>query len=165
VNAMTPTRIRLLAGLAVIAAAVGWGAATLVEGRTGRVIPVPWLAGATMWFLALALLIWTVLSRPRLQRKPGSRPLPPLVAARTAALAMAASRTGSLVAGFYAGIAIGTLPSRMTEAGSVSVAAALITTLGSLALVASALWLERKCRLPVDRDRDGPGGAIARIGS
>ena len=162
---MTPTRIRLLAGLAVIAAAVGWGAAMLVDGWSGRVIPVPWLAGATMWFLALALLIWTLLSRPRLQRKPGSRPLPPLVAARTAALAMAASRTGSLVAGFYTGIAIGTLPSRMTEAGSVSVAAALTTTLGSLALVAAALWLERTCRLPVDRDRDGPGGAIARIGS
>ena len=164
-NAMTPTRIRLLAGLAVIAAAVGWGAAVLVEGRTGRVIPVPWLAGATMWFLALALLIWTILSRPRLQRKPGTRPLPPLVAARTAALAMAASRTGSLVAGFYAGIATGTLPSRMTEAGSASVAAALTTALGSLALVASALWLERMCRLPVDGDRDGPGGSIARIGS
>ena len=78
---------------------------------------------------------------------------------------MAASRTGSLVAGFYAGIATGTLPSRMTEAGSASVAAALTTALGSLALVASALWLERMCRLPVDGDRDGTGGSIARIGS
>jgi heme A synthase len=177
---MTPTRIRLLIGLAVIAAAVGLGAVMLVEGQSGRVIPVPWLAGATMWFLALALLIWTLLSRPRLLRKPGSRPLPPLVAARTAALAMAASRTGSLVAGFYAGIAIGSFPSRATQAGSAAVAAALTTAVGSLALVVSALWLERLCRLPLGGDRDGtggpgrgqagerrpePGGTIARIGS
>lgn len=174
---MTPTRMRLLIGLAVIAAAIGWGAVTLVEGRSGRVIPVPWLAGATMWFLAVALLIWTLLSRPRLLRKPGSRPLPPLVAARTAALAMAASRTGSLVAGFYAGIALGTVPSRTTEAGGVALSAALVTAAGSLALVATALWLERLCRLPLDGDREKqargrtvdrrpePGGTVARIGS
>ena len=174
---MTPTRIRLLIVLAVIAAAIGWGAVTLVEGRSGRVIPVPWLAGATMWFLAAALLIWTLLSRPRLLRKPGSRPLPPLVAARTAALAMAASRTGSLVTGFYAGIAIGTMPSRATEAGGVALSAAIVTSVGSLALVAIALWLEHLCRLPLDGDRDKPGrgraverrpepgGTVARIGS
>ena len=174
---MTPTRIRLLAGFAVIAAAIGWGAVTLVEGQSGRVIPVPWLAGVAMWFLALALLVWTILSRPRLQRKPGSRPLPPLVAARTAALAMAASRTGSLVAGFYAGIAIGTMPSRATEAGGDALSAALATAVGSLALVATALWLEHLCRIPLDGDREKPGrggaverrpepgGTVARIGS
>ena len=174
---MTPTRIRLLIGLAVVAAAIGWGAVTLVEGQSGRVIPVPWLAGATMWFLAVALLIWTLLSRPRLLRRPGSRPLPPLVAARTAALAMAASRTGSLVAGFYAGIALGTLPSRATEAGGVALGSALVTATGSVALVATALWLEHLCRLPLDGDREKPGrgpaaerrpepgGNVARIGS
>ena len=152
---MTPTRIRLLVGLATLSAAIGWGAAMLVEGRSGRVIPVPWLAGATMGFLAVALLIWTVLSRPRLLRKPGTRPLPPLVAARTAALAMA----GSLVAGFYAGIVVGTIPARATEAGSEAFAAAITAAVGSIALVASALWLERLCRLPLDRDRDKPGGS------
>lgn len=176
-NAMTPTRIRLLVGLAAIAGAIGWGAVTLVEGQSGRVIPVPWLAGATIWFLALALLIWTVLSRPRLLREPGSRPLPPLVAARTAALAMAASRTGSLVAGFYAGLAIGTLPSRATEAGGLALGAACVTSVGSIALVVTSLWLEHLCRLPLDGDRDKsgrrrdaerrpePDGTAARIGS
>jgi len=115
---MTPTRIRVLVALAAIAAALGWGALTLVEGQSGRVIPVPWLSAATMWVLTVALFIWAVLSRPRLQRAEGAKPMPPLVAARTAALAMAASRVGALVGGFYLGLAMGAFGRRVSEAGS-----------------------------------------------
>ncbi len=176
-NAMTPTRIRFLVALAVIASAIGWGAVQLIQGQTGRMIPVPWTAAWTMWILAVALLIWGLLSRPRLLRKPGTRPMPPLVAARTAALAMAASRTGSLVAGFYAGIAIGAFPARATEAGNSTMWAAMVTMLGSILLAAAALWLERMCRLPSKPDEDQrpgsrravprsePGGVGARVRS
>ena len=174
-NPMTPTRLRLLMGLAVLAAAVGWGALTMVEGRSGRVIPVPWLAPATLWFLALALLLWAILARPRLLRKPGARPMPPLLAARTAALAMAASRAGSLVAGFYAGLAIGAFGARTTPAGAATMWAAAASAIGSVGLVAAALWLERLCRLPLDGDGSGrastgrrrpdPDASAARIGS
>lgn len=156
---MTPTRIRVLLGLAAIAAALGWGALTLVEGQSGRVIPVPWLASATMWVLALAILIWALLSRPRLQRQPGARPMPPLVAARTAALAMAASRVGALVGGFYLGVAIGAVGRRTSEAGTDTLYASAAAAVGSLAVVAAALWLERLCRLPLDGDGDGSGGS------
>lgn len=174
---MTPTRLRLLVALAVVAAALGWGLLVATQGRSGRVVPVPWLAAATMWFLAVALLLWTLLARPRLQRKEGHRPLSPFVAARTAALAMAASRTGSLVAGFYIGLGLAVIPSRESPAGSASLWAAGLTALGSIALVAVALWLERLCRLPNDGDNGGgqrvvppsprgePGSASARIGS
>jgi len=173
---MTPTRIRALLAIAVIAAAVGWGAVQMVEGQSGRVVPVPWLAAGTMWLLAAAVGIWAVLSRPRLLRKPGARPMPPLVAARTAALAMAASRTGALVAGLYAGIAVGAFPARETPSGSASMWAAIVTAAGSLVLAAAALWLERMCRLPSKGDDAGatgdrprpraqPDGLGARIGS
>ena len=174
---MTPTRLRVLFALAVIAAAIGWGAMVTMQGRSGRVVPVPWLAPVTMWFLAVALLVWTLLARPRLQRRDGHRPLSPFVAARTAALAMAASRTGSLVAGFYLGMGLGAIPAHQTPAGAASIWAALATTVGSVALVAVALWLERLCRLPNDGDNGGagrvvppahrgePGSASARIGS
>lgn len=153
-HAMTPTRVRVLVALAAIAAALGWGAVQVVHGQSGRMVPVPWLAAVTMWLLALAVAIWAVLSRPRLLRKAGARPMPPLVAARTAALAMAASRTGALVAGFYAGVAIGAFPARATEAGSTTMWASLVTVGGSIALAAAALWLERLCRLPSKGDDD-----------
>lgn len=154
---MTPTRIRLLLTLGVLAGSIGWAAAVLVDHQSGRVVPIPWLAAFTLWFLAIALLIWTMLARPRLKRKPGHRPMAPLVAARTAALAMAASRTGSLVAGFYAGISIGTLPSRSTEAGTDTLWISLVSAAGALALTAAALWLEYSCRLPTDGDSDDSG--------
>ncbi|MDD2857104.1 MAG: DUF3180 domain-containing protein [Candidatus Nanopelagicales bacterium] len=154
---MTPTRIRLLLVLAVLAGAIGWAVAVLVSGQAGRVVPVTWLAPLTLWFLAVALLVWALLARPKLQRRPGSRRMAPLVAARTAALAMAASRTGALVAGFYLGLAVGTLPSQQTPAGSESLWAAALSTAGAVALVAAALWLEHLCRLPSDGDGDDTG--------
>ncbi|MSV53217.1 MAG: hypothetical protein F2898_04625, partial [Actinobacteria bacterium] len=48
---MKPTRVRLLLSLAVLAAAVGWGAVILLQGQSGRILPVPWLAASTMWIL------------------------------------------------------------------------------------------------------------------
>ncbi|MDP2287736.1 MAG: DUF3180 domain-containing protein [Actinomycetota bacterium] len=154
---MTPTRVRLLLALGVLAGSIGWAIAVLVERHSGRVVPVPWLAAVTLWFLAIALFVWTLLARPRLKRKPGHRRMAPLIAARTAALAMAGSRTGSLVAGFYAGICIGTIPSRATQAGSDTLWISLASAAGALALAAAALWLEHICRLPTDGDGNNAG--------
>jgi len=102
------------------------------------------------------LAIWALLSRPRLQRKPGVKRMPPLMAARTAALAMAASRAGSLVAGFYAGVALASLPHRDTPAGLATTWASTASTVGAVVLVVAALWLEYLCRLPLDDDRAFP---------
>ena len=158
---MSPTRIRLLLAITVIAGALGWGAVSLIEGQSGRVIPVPWLAAATLWLLAIALGFWGILSRPRLQRHPGARPMPPLVAARTAALAMAASRTGALVLGIYTGIGAGAFAVRITLAGQNTLWASIGTALGALLLVCAGLWVEHLCRLPTPgSDSEGPGGRI-----
>lgn len=151
-GSMGPTRVRLLVLLAVIAAAVGWSIVELMQGQSGRVLPVPWLAAVTMWVFALGLLAWTVVVRPRLLHRPGHRRLDPMVAARTAALAMAASRTGALVLGAYAGIGLGAFSARHTPAGQQSLLASLATVVGALAVIVIALWLERLCRLPVDDD-------------
>jgi hypothetical protein len=174
---MQPTRIRFLIALAVLAGAVGWSVVAVIQGQSGRTLPVPWLAAVTMWVLAISLGAWALISRPRLLRRPGSRPMPPLVAARTAALAMAASRTGALVAGLYAGICLGALSivtARETAAGQTTLFAALTTLGGALGLTATALWLEHICRLPQDpgaQQHSGgsthkePGAASARVGS
>lgn len=154
---MTPTRIRLLLALGVLAGSIGWGVSVIFDNQSGRVVPIPWLAALTLWLLAIALFIWTLLARPRIKALPGHRPMPPLVAARTAALAMAGSRTGALVSGFYAGVCIGTIPSRTTEAGTATLWISLASALGALALTAVALWLEHICRLPTDGDGNDAG--------
>jgi ABC-type thiamin/hydroxymethylpyrimidine transport system permease subunit len=155
VNAMKPTRLRLLVAIAIVAAAVGWGFVQLVDAWLGRVVPVPWASAAAMWLVAAAVAYWAVTSRPRLQRRPGSKPMPPLVAARTAALSMAASRIGALVAGFYSGIAIAMIRNVTTPSGSQTLWAATLAVVGSIGLVAAGLWLEHLCRLPVGPS-DGP---------
>ena len=151
-NAMQPTRIRLLVGVALVAGAVGWGVVQIVDAWLGRLVPVPWAAAGALWLLAGAVGYWAIISRPRLRHHPGSKPMEPLVAARTAALAMAASRIGALVLGFYAGIAVGMAPSLSTPSGLQTFWASSAAALGAFALVAAALWLEHLCRLPVGPD-------------
>lgn len=156
---MTATKWRLLVALTVVSAAIGWAVVIIVDGLASRILPVPWLAGATMWLLAIALLFWTLLARPRLQRKPGVKPMDPLVAARTAALAMAASRTGAIIAGVYLGVMIGTFDHRDVPAGQSTLWAALATASGAVAVTGVAMWLERICRIKSDDDDQAVGSA------
>lgn len=168
---MRPTRWVPLVGVAAIALAVGWVLVDLVERLAGRILGVPWLAAIALWVLAAGVLGWALLSRGRLGGKRGSgaapagavkpdrggwadppgpagdRRMPPLVAARTAALALAASRTGVLIGGFYLGIGLGLLGVRDTPTGSQSLAAAVACVAACVVLVIAALWLERLCRL------------------
>lgn len=146
------TQVRLLIGLAALAGAIGWGVSALVMGQAGRIVPVPWLAPLTMWMLGLALLVWTLLARPRLLHHPGSRPMPPVLAARSAALAMAASRTGSLVGGFYLGVLLAVVPRTESQTGIATLWAAALTTAAAIVLTVVAVWLERLCQLPARDD-------------
>ena len=154
---MHATRVRVLVVLAVIGGAIGWALSTVVTGQTGRVVPVPTFAPLTIWMLAIGLLIWTLLSRPRLKSRPGARPMHPIVAARTAALALAGSRTGALVGGFYLGIGIGALPQFSTQRGAATTWSSLAVVLGCVALTGIALWLEKLCHVP---NQDPPADAI-----
>ena len=159
---MTQTRWVPLIAIAAIALAVGWVVVDLVERLAGRILGVPWLAAVALWVLAIGVLGWALLSRGRLGHRPASGPvavgasddlrrrMPPLVAARTAALALAASRTGALIGGFYLGIALGLVGVSDTPTGSSSMGAAVASVLACVVLVGAALWLESLCRL-----RDG----------
>lgn len=161
---MKPTRWVPLVAIGAIALAVGWILVDLVERVAGRILGVPWLAAVALWVLALGVLGWTLLSRGRLRGRPESGPaaagavrdshhrMPPLVAARTAALALAASRTGALIGGFYLGIGLGLLGVRDTPTGASSLAAAVASVAACAVLVAAALWLEQLCRLRDDDD-------------
>lgn len=172
---MKPTRLVPLVMLGAIGLAGGWVAVQLVERFAGRILSVPWAAAVGLVVLAVAVLIWAVVVRPRLLGGPrplsetrgrrshlspatvgSSRPanpprMNPLVAARTAALAMAASRTGAVIGGFYLGIALALIPVISSPTGSASFTASLTCVVACVVLVVAAVWLESMCRL---RDQD-----------
>ena len=149
---MRPTRLVDLALVALFAGGFGWAAVRLFNRFEGRLPPVSWLTPATLGLLTLALLYWTVGVRRRLARAPGSKPLPAEVAARTAALALAASRTGALMVGGYAGAAAAFATRLDLPVARTRATYSLISLGVALLLIAVALWLERVCRLPDDPD-------------
>jgi hypothetical protein len=143
-----PTTWRLLAAVAVLSAVAGWAVTRLVDAFAGRALVVPWSLPVVMLGLAGVLALWTRSVRARLARRPGTEPVPPLLAARTAALALAGSRTGALVGGFFLGVLVGLAPGRESEYVRSLLLAAALTVVGSALLVLVSLWLERVCRLP-----------------
>jgi drug/metabolite transporter (DMT)-like permease len=151
---VTPTRPRLLVALVVISAAVGWGVSRLVDAYADRSLPVPWTAALVMFLLALAVALWARGTRARLTGQPGTKPMDPIVAARSAALAMAASRTGAIVAGFYVGVSVSLVPGWGVAYVRERIIIALVTVLFAGLVVAAALWLERVCRVPPDASDD-----------
>lgn len=150
---MTPTSARLLATLGVVSAVAGWVVADLVDQAAGRSVPVPWTAPATLAILALALAFWSFGMRRRLHEGR----VDPFVAARTAALAMAASRTGAIATGVYAGFLVWFAGQWGIEAARYRGFASMAAVVAGLLVVAAALWLERICRIKGDADDDDDG--------
>lgn len=158
---MKATTVRTLLVWAGVAALVGFLLAWIIN-MTGRLIGVPAFTGVTVGAMALVLGLWGLRCRPRLQRKDGVEPMDPLVAARTAALALAASRTGAAFMGLYLGIALFLLTRIHLAAARPRLFEALGVALASVALAVVAVWLERMCQLPKDPDGDqGIGGRPA----
>lgn len=141
------TRISFLASLGIFAAALGWSLARLWPHWFLVQLPVPTVNAVTMGLLAVTLLIWTVLARKRLQGNKSGNRMHPLVAARTVALAMAGSRVGALVFGFYVGLLAANLQLTRTSDVSKRILIILLVALTSLVLTVTALWLERMCQI------------------
>lgn len=144
---MQPTKISMLAVLAILAAAVGWSFAQLWPTFFGQGMPVSIGSAIAMILVFLTLLTWTLMTRARL--KPGAtiNRLHPIVAARTAALAMSASRVGALAFGFYVGVFLANIAADYSSAGSDRIRISAITSIASLLTAAVALWLERICQI------------------
>jgi len=154
---MTPSRIRVLAGLAVAAGAVSW---VLLDAwlRAGHAsLPLPWTAPVGVLMLTVVVLVaaWEV-RRSVLGRR--SRRLDPLVAARTVVLAKAAGYVGAVLAGWYAAQAVVILPELVGERRGRFVLAAL-TSVTCLVLAGAAVLAQRWCRRPPDPDDDLDRGA------
>lgn len=149
-----PTKPLTLVVIFVLAAIVAY----VLESRFYGSVAVPTLPLATFVLLALIEGLTARSTRARIDRKPGTEPIPPLTAARLIVLAKASSIAGALFSGLYAGAflfllsQVGTLSVASAEA---PIAAGGVVTAGLL--VAAALWLERSCRIPpTDDDDDKP---------
>jgi hypothetical protein len=145
---MTPTRARDLLAAGLVAALL---ANLVIRLSYGSLPGFPLLAGATLGVLGIAEALAGNALRARILRRPGARPVQPLVAARAVLLAKASSLAGAIMAGVWTGLLVHVLPrsAEVTAAASDALSGGL-GLVCALGLVAGALWLERCCRTPDD---------------
>lgn len=160
---MTPTRPRDLVIAGLVAAVV---ANLIVRFTYGALPAFPLTAGVTLAFLGILEVVVGTMLRARIERRSGTRPVEPLVAARAVVLAKASAMGGAVVAGLWAGLLIYVLPMQgdVVAAGADS-RSATVGIVSALVLVAGGLWLERCCRTPDDPDDDGRGRGDGRDGA
>lgn len=153
---MTPTRVRDLLLNGVLTAIVVY---LLVRLSYGLLPPLPLLAGITLLILGIAEAVFGSSLRARIARRPGTRPVQPLVAARAVVVAKASAVGGAIVAGVWVGVLAYVLPlgGELAAAGG-DTASAVVGLISALALVGGALWLERCCRTPRDDDSSDQSG-------
>lgn len=152
---MKPTSARTLIVMALIAGIVSYAVIRVIY---SNVPEVPTLAPVSVFLIGLIELQASFAVRARLDGRPGTKPIMPLVVARFAALAKASSLAGAAVGGAWAALVIYTIP----KIGELRVAGhdTLIAGLGVAAaavLVTGALLLERACRVrrPPQPSADG----------
>lgn len=151
---MKPTRIAVLAGIIVGVAAAAWA---LVRFLYTNLPPLPWTMVPSLLLLALGELYTGLITRARIQRRPGTKPIEPLVAARLAALAKASSHAAAVLAGGFAGVAVYLASSLDKPTPRHDFIVSVGTALAGLALIGAALFLEYACRVP-----KGPEGEDGR---
>lgn len=150
---LTPTKPTTLVVSALLAGLVGWW---LVSRYYGELLPrLSFLPSITLFLLAVGEGITARATKARIERRPGTEPVEPLVVARLAALAKASSLGGAIFAGFYGGLLGWAFFQRdWLGAADDAVPAAAAGTIASVLLVAAGLWLESACRVPDRPDDD-----------
>jgi len=143
-----PTTARLLLGLVAAAAAISAVFVWSSDQRQGQIPQVPWSAPAVLGVCAVIMLLAAFALRPRLQRRPGAKPLHPLAAARVAVLSLAASRAGAVFAGLYVGYALVVARHLDSDYRRLELLISALAVLAAVLLIGASLLLERACRLP-----------------
>lgn len=148
---MKPTKISELLVLAVVAAVATW---ILVRVFYGSMPPLPVYAGASLYLVAIAEVVFAFVIRSRIKEQQigiAYRQLHPITVARALALAKASVLVGSATAGVWIGALVYLIPQRSVLKAAVSDTPGAWVGLGAaIALVAGALWLEHCCKTPDD---------------
>ncbi|MFH8219758.1 DUF3180 domain-containing protein [Streptomyces sp. NPDC018057] len=161
---MKELRIRVLAGVFVVAGVLSWAGARLWN-AVGTLPSVPLAAPIVLALIAVVLVATALSLRARLraqrERRPGAKGVDPLMAARAVVFGQASALVAALVAGMYGGAGVFLLelldiPTRRDQA-----IYAGASVLAGLAVIAAALFLERVCKLPEDDDQNPQGAEPA----
>jgi hypothetical protein len=143
---MHPTRVRDLISIAVVAGVISWVVVRAIYGDLPR---LHWFLPLSLPVLAVAEAVAGFQLRARIHRRPRTKPVEPIVAARTVALAKASAIVGAVMTGVWAGVLGYVVPLRSTVAAAQGdTVAGIIGAAGAIVLVAAALWLEYCCRTP-----------------
>lgn len=155
---LRPTRPATLVVAALVTAALAWLG---VSRYFGDIPNLNWLPGLTLAGLAVVEGIAAHNTKARIDRRPGTPRVNPLLVARYAVLAKASSLAGAILAGAYGGVAAWALAERgRLTAAEKNLFPSIAGLVGALALVAAALLLERACRVPPppEDETDTSGG-------
>ncbi len=142
---MKPTKIRIIAIVAVACAALSW----LILGLVYRSLPpLPWSGVPTLLMVALAEAYSGTLVRARILQRPGTKPVEPIAIARMAALAKASAYTAAVIGGVAGGFSLYVAGSLDKTFPRHDAFAAVGTFAAAVLLAAAALYLEYCCRVP-----------------
>jgi phosphatidylglycerophosphate synthase len=153
----------MLVGLFALALVIAWSAAHLWD-TLGTLPGVPVAAPIVLALIAAALLATGLSLRSRLraqrERRPGAKGVDPLAAARALVFAQASALVAALVGGMYGGTCVYLIMYKLDmEPRQDQAIYAGLASLAGAAVVVAAVFLERVCKLP--EDREGPPGAQA----
>jgi divalent metal cation (Fe/Co/Zn/Cd) transporter len=158
-------RIRTLVGLFVVAGVLSWAGARLWD-SFGTLPAVPVAAPIVLGLIATVLAATALSIRSRLraqrERRPGAKGVDPLLAARAVVFGQASALVAALVAGMYGGTGVFLVisqfdnPPRRDQAIYAGAA-----VLAGIAVIAAALFLERVCKLPEDKDNNRSAAGTA----
>lgn len=157
---MTPTRPRPLLLLSLTVAVVSWLGLRAWSAMGHELPALPWSAPGVMALMAIAVLVAGIPVR-RWTRGPRTRPLDPLVAARTVVLAKAAQYAGSLLTGWYAGQALTLLATLDVASRRSLLLRALVSVATAVAVWVTGWLVERFCRVDRPGGQSPPGAAGA----
>ncbi|HEX4816282.1 MAG TPA: DUF3180 domain-containing protein [Nonomuraea sp.] len=142
-----------MVGILVVVALVSWA---VVRQFYSELPLMPWTAIPTVLLLAIGEGYSGWVTKARIARKPGTKPVEPLAVARLAALAKASAYAGAVFGGVFAGFALHTVQilDRETPRSEFFVAAGSFVS--CVALVCAALYLEHACRVPKSPEDQNP---------
>ncbi|MGC9500372.1 DUF3180 domain-containing protein [Streptomyces sp. WG7] len=161
---MKELRIRVLAGVFVVAGILSWAGARLWN-SIGTLPSVPLAAPVVLALIAVILLATALSIRSRLkaqrERVPDAKGVDPMMAARAVVFGQASALVAALVAGMYGGTGVFLLEYLDVPARRDQAFYAGFSVLAGIGVIAAAIFLERVCKLPDNDDEDTPGTATA----
>jgi len=142
----TPTTWGRVASSLVVGFVLGWGLGQIIEERRGELLRPPWSTAVVLAVVGVALVNVALRTRARRRGAPGTKPLPALVAARLAALGLAAVVAGALLAGGYLGYAVDAATDLGTTYRKDVFLRSVVTALAAASVTLGGWLLERALR-------------------